>query len=238
MASASPAATISWRYCSASARGADGLCLTLGVEDVALPPLGGENRRLLLALGPGDGGLPRPSASVTTARRVRSAFICSCMAFMTSVGGSIRWISTRTTRTPHLSVASSRICRRAALTRSREVNASSSVISPMTLRRLVCASLVTARMKFDTLYSSRCGSVGFEVDDGVDRHRHVVLGDDLLRRHVDDLLAHVDDPDALDEREDHPQAGVGGLLVFPQTVRRRLSGRGARSERRWPRRRG
>jgi CRISPR-associated endonuclease/helicase Cas3 len=37
------------------------------------------------------------------------------MAFMTSGGGSIRWISTRPTRTPHLSVASSRMLRSAAL---------------------------------------------------------------------------------------------------------------------------
>ncbi len=36
------------------------------------------------------------------------------------------------------------------------------------------------------------------VDDGVDRHDDVVLGDDLLRRHVDDLLAHVDEPQVLD----------------------------------------
>ena len=57
---------------------------------------------------------------------------------------------------------------------------------------------------------------GLVVDDGVDRHGHVVRGDDLLRRHVDDLLAHVDGADRLDERDDDPQPGVDGLLVLAQ----------------------
>ena len=92
-----------------------------------------------------------PSASRTTARRVRSAFICSCMAFITSIGGSIRWISTRTTRTPHLSVASSSTWRMVTLTLSREVKRLSRVISPITLRRFVCANFVMAMRKLATL---------------------------------------------------------------------------------------
>ena len=92
-----------------------------------------------------------PSASNTTALRVLSAFICSCMASITSTGGSILCISTRTTRTPHLSVASSRTCRSEVLTLSREVRALSRVMSPITFLRLVWASLVTARIKFATL---------------------------------------------------------------------------------------
>ena len=45
-----------------------------------------------------------------------------------------------------------------------------------------------------------------EVDDGVDGDDDVVLGDDLLRRNVDDLLPHVDLGDPLDERHDPAQA--------------------------------
>ena len=92
-----------------------------------------------------------PAASVTTARRDRSARIWLCMAVTTSAGGSMRWISTRTTRVPHLSVASSRMSRNRALTIALAVSASSSCMSPMTFRRLVWASLVTAFMKSETL---------------------------------------------------------------------------------------
>ena len=46
-----------------------------------------------------------------------------------------------------------------------------------------------------------------EVDDGVDAHDEVVLGDHRLRRERDDLLAQVDQrPDAVDERDDEREA--------------------------------
>ena len=85
------------------------------------------------------------------ARRSRSAFIWRCMASVTSGGGSMRWISTRTTCVPQTSVASSSTWRNWVLIVSREVSASSRSMSPMTFLRLVWASLVAARMKLATL---------------------------------------------------------------------------------------
>ena len=171
-----------------------GLGLTLGGEDVALPDaLGGEDRGRLLALGPGDGRFPLAPAVVTTAP-ARPARPSSARAWRARRpgGGSMRWISTRTTRTPHLSVASSRIWRSAALMVSREVSAWSSCMSPMTLRRLVWASLVMARIEVGDVVDQPLRVGGLVVDDGVDGDDHVVGRDDLLRRHVDHLLAHVD----------------------------------------------
>ena len=52
-----------------------------------------------------------PSASNTSARRLRSAVICFSIVRRTSSGGLIFFTSTRVTLTPHLSVASSRIRR-------------------------------------------------------------------------------------------------------------------------------
>ena len=59
---------------------------------------------------------------------------------------------------------------------------------------------------------------GFVVDDGVHRHHHVVLGDDLLRLHVDDLLAHVDLAHAVYERDDEVEAGLGRVGIAPQPL--------------------
>ena len=59
---------------------------------------------------------------------------------------------------------------------------------------------------------------GLVVHDGVDRHDHVVGGDDLLRRHVDHLLAHVDQLHRLDERHDQPQARLLGGLVLAEPL--------------------
>jgi hypothetical protein len=58
---------------------------------------------------------------------------------------------------------------------------------------------------------------GFVVHDGVDRHHHVVGGDDLLRGHVDHLLAHVDELHRLDERQDQVEARVTRGLVLAET---------------------
>ena len=137
----------------------------------------------------------RPSASVTTARRVRSAFICSCIECMTSGGGSMRWISTRTTRTPHLSVASSRIWRRfevdrvAAGERLVELHVADEVA------QVGLGQLGDGQDEVGDVVDEPLRVGGLVVDDGVDGHDDVVLGDDLLRRHVDDLLAHVDQAD-------------------------------------------
>ena len=92
-----------------------------------------------------------PSASRIRARFSRSAFICLDIASVMSAGGSMRWISTRVTLTPHLSVASSKICPSAALIFSREVSVSSRLRSPIWLRRFVWASLITAMLKSSTL---------------------------------------------------------------------------------------
>ena len=46
-----------------------------------------------------------------------------------------------------------------------------------------------------------------EVDDGVDLHRHVVAGDDVLRRHVHDDRAQADAHHAVDRREHEDDAG-------------------------------
>ena len=126
--------------------------VAFGVEDRGLlAPFGGEDRRLLLAVGPGDRRLLEARASVTVARRSRSARIWACIADTTSGGGSMRWISTRTTRTPHLSVASSSTSRSWVLIVSRDVSALSSSRSPIRLRRFVWASLVIAVKKSATL---------------------------------------------------------------------------------------
>ena len=72
-----------------------------------------------------------PSASKIRARRSRSAFICFSMASWISRGGRIFFSSTRMTRMPHASVASSRIMRILSLMVSRLVSVLSSSKSPM-----------------------------------------------------------------------------------------------------------
>src|SRR5690606_40232774 len=86
-----------------------------------------------------------PISSVTVARRSRSARIWACIADTTSGGGSMRWISTRTTRTPHVSVASSSTLRSWVLIRSRLVNAARSEEHTSELQsreKLVCRLLL------------------------------------------------------------------------------------------------
>ncbi len=58
-----------------------------------------------------------------------------------------------------------------------------------------------------------------EVDDGVDGHRDVILGDDGLRREIGHLLFKRDAPvDAVDERHHHVQAVVPGCQVATQAL--------------------
>src|SRR5690606_6508226 len=56
------------------------------------------------------------------------------------------------------------------------------------------------------------------VDDRVHRDDHVVGGDDLLRGHVHDLLAHVHQAHGLEEGQDDPQARVDGGLVLAELL--------------------
>ena len=81
------------------------------------------------------------------ARRSRSARICFSIASWIEAGGSTAFSSTRFTRMPHLPVASSSTWRSAALTLSREVSVSSSVMPPTTLRSVVTVSCSTPAMK-------------------------------------------------------------------------------------------
>src|SRR5437773_5930959 len=67
-----------------------------------------------------------PSASMTTARRLRSADIWRIMASVTFLGGRISRISTFVTLTPHRVVTSSSFVRRTALVSSRFESTSSS----------------------------------------------------------------------------------------------------------------
>src|SRR5262249_47846656 len=149
VAPASPSAIVTARYFSASA--------TRSIAS-ARPPAA----RMAACFSPSafvTAASRTPCASVTTARRVRSACIWWCIDDTTSGGGSMRWISTRTTRTPHLSVESSRMSRRCVLILALDVSASSRSRSPMRLRRFVCASFVTASSKLATLYINRLASV-------------------------------------------------------------------------------
>ena len=130
----------------------------------------------------------------------------------------MRWISTRTTRTPHLSVASSRIWRSAALTRSREVKASSRRHLADDVSQVGLGQLGDGQDEVGDVVEQALRVGRLEVDHGVDRYGHVVLRDDLLRWHVDDLLPHVDLPEGLDERHDDSEAGFDGLFVLAEAL--------------------
>ena len=54
------------------------------------------------------------------------------------------------------------------------------------------------------------------VDDRIHGDCHVVLGDHLLGRYVDDLLTHVDPDQRLDHRDDQLQSRVGCHLVLSE----------------------
>ena len=72
--------------------------------------------------------------------------------------------------------------------------------------RLVWSHLVAARMVGDVVLElHRVGRL--VVDDGVDGDHHVVPGDDLLGRHIDDLLAHVHPADRSTKRHDERSPG-------------------------------
>ena len=70
---------------------------------------------------------------------------------------------------------------------------------------------------------------GLVVDDGVDRDDDVVVGDDLLRWDVNDLLAHVDELHRLDERDDEVEARVLRRLVAAEALDETNAGTAGRS---------
>ncbi len=85
-----------------------------------------------------------PSASSTTARRTRSADIWRLIASWISRGGVSSRISTFVTLIPQRVVSWSRRVRMSSLIRSRCESTSSSGMSPITARRVVVASPITA----------------------------------------------------------------------------------------------
>ncbi len=99
-----------------------------------------------------------PSASVTTARRCRSADICRVIASWTAGGGMISRISTFVTFTPHRSVVSSSFTRRISFICSRLARTSSRAMSPTTERRVVAAMFCAAPAKFPTSSTEACAS--------------------------------------------------------------------------------
>src|SRR5262249_34384111 len=56
----------------------------------------------------------------------------------------------------------------------------------------------------------------FVVDHSVDFDGDIVLGDQLLRRHADDLLAHVHSDDAVSDRHDDGQPGLRDSVKLTQ----------------------
>ena len=102
---------------------------------------------------------------------------------------------------------------------SREVSTSSSESEPITLRRVVTVSCSIATSRLATSYVARNGVGDREVEDRVDRDRHVVLGDHGLRREGDHLLPHVDQgPEPVDERDEEVQARVERAVVATEPL--------------------
>ena len=89
----------------------------------------------------------------------RSARICCSIASWIVRGGSIDFSSTRVTRTPHFSVASSSTDRSCELIESRLVSVSSSVIAPTTFRSVVIVSCSIAWSTLATSYVAFTASV-------------------------------------------------------------------------------
>ena len=148
-----------------------------------------------------------PSAWRIVARFSRSARICFSIESLIDAGGSIAFSSTRFTRIPHFPVASSSTPRSWPLISSRDVS--------VLLERHAADDVAQRRHRelLDRLDVVRdlvrrgLRVVHLEVDDRVDVHDEVVLGDDRLRRERDDLLAQVDQrPQAVDERHDDREA--------------------------------
>ena len=74
----------------------------------------------------------------------------------------------------------------------------------------VCATSWAALNQFWILITDATGSTHLEVGDRVDRDRHVVLGDHLLRRDRHGLRLQVDLPHLVEERDDVEEAGSLG----------------------------
>jgi hypothetical protein len=124
-------------------------------------------------------------------------------------GGSIALISTRPTRIPQPPVALSSSPRSLSLISSREVSVPSRLIPPTTFAQRRDRDLLDTDDVVRDLVDRGLGVEHLVVDDRVDVHRQVVLGDHRLRRERDHLLAQVDPvADAVDERHEERQPGV------------------------------
>ena len=131
----------------------------------------------------------------------------------------MRWISTRTTRTPHLSVASSRISRSSSVDRVAGGQRLVELHVADEVPQVGLGQLGDGQHEVGDVVDEALGVGGLVVDDGVDRDDDVVLGDDLLGRHVDHLLAHVDQAGAFwTNGHDQAQAGVDRLLVLAELL--------------------
>ena len=108
---------------------------------------------------------------------------------------------------PRARSAPSMISWRIELIFSRSDSSSSSMCWPSTARSVVCAICDVATMKFSICTIASFGVDDPEVRDRVHAHRHVVLGDDLLRRDVERDRAQVDPHHPVDDRNQEEEAG-------------------------------
>src|ERR1700760_2310044 len=120
-----------------------------------------------------------------SARLTRSAFICRPMASTRSAGGTMSLISMRLTLSPHGETAASTTRNSRSLISSRCDSNRSRSIAPITERILVMNGGLFER---SDLIARLGGIDDLEEDYAVHRNGRVVLGDDVLLRHVDHLL--------------------------------------------------
>ena len=158
--------------------GRDCLRLTFGAKDRRLTgSLSPQHGGLLLTFGGENLGLLDPfrveNRSAPVALRPHLLGRASWMV----VGGSIDFSSTRLTLIPHLPVASSSTTRSCPFMWSREVNAASSVMPPITLRRVGDGELLHGLERIGDLVRHGPGIGDLEVHDGVDLDHQVVLRD-------------------------------------------------------------
>ena len=89
----------------------------------------------------------------------------------------------------------------------------------MTVRTLVITRLSSAWLQIGDLIGRAADVEHLIEGDAVDRDRRVVPGDDLLTRHVDDLLHHVElAADRVDIGNDEPEARRQGLAIVAEPL--------------------
>ena len=106
---------------------------------------------------------------------------------------------------PHGAVCLSMMSWRISLILSRAASSSSSECWPSTERSVVCAICDVATRKFSICVTAACGIDDAEVGHRGHPHRHVVLGDDLLRRDRERHRAQVDLDHAVEERDEQDE---------------------------------